>query len=71
MKDGDLSRAMGTERERAGKMLRITGDVQRAVGHTAWATAGGSAQMAMEAITVAGGLSIDKAAGTVLSGAWH
>lgn len=32
------------------KVLSITGDAQRAVGHKAWAAAGGSAQMAMEAI---------------------
>lgn len=33
------------------KVPSIMGDAQRAVGHTAWAAAGGSAQMATEAIT--------------------
>ena len=33
-----------------GKVPSIMGDAQRAVGHTAWAAAGGSAQMATEAI---------------------
>lgn len=36
------------------KVLSIMGNAQRAVGHKAWAAAGGRAQMAREAITGVG-----------------